>query len=179
MAEQYWYPGSGLSDTSFTSGPTNAGWQPHNFNYGNVITVGGSAGTATVISARVDTGGFGAIDLKIGLYNSSGSLQAQGLINVPNGTTGTWRDISISAALSPGTFYVLCSAATTNIRHYYNTGIVGKYATNNYAASMPASAGTIGDEAALGYAVRVYVVESGGGGSSGFRSRVAGGFLLN
>jgi hypothetical protein len=166
MAEQYWYPGSGLGDTSFTGGPTASGWAPHSFCYGAKIAIGGSAGTATVISARVDTASFGAIDLKLGLYDSSGNLLAQGSLTVPDGSTGTWRDVSISAAVSPGNFFVLGSASTTNLRYYYNATINGSTATRAYADAM-ADPETISDgtETNLGYGVRVYVVESAGGTS--------------
>lgn len=162
-AEQYWYPGSGLSDTSFTSGPTASGWLPHQFCYGAKITVGGSAGTATVISARVDTGNEAGMDLKLGLYATSGNLLASGNIAVPQGSAGTWRDVTISAAVSPGDYFVLGSAATTNLRYYYNTTINGSTSGTDYAAAM-ADPETISDgtETNLGYAVRVFVVESGG-----------------
>lgn len=161
MAEQYWYPG-GLSDTSFTGGPTNSGWQPHLFCYGYKINIGGAAGTATIISARVDTGSFGTIDMKLGLYDASGNRLAQGQMTVPDGSTGTWRDITISAAVSPGNHFVLISAATTNLRIYYNTTIHGSTSTTDYAQAM-ADPETISDgtETNLGYAVRVFVVESG------------------
>lgn len=164
MAEQWWYPGSGLTDTSFTNGPTSAGWQPQNFIYGAGITVGGSAGTATKISVRGLNGGVsGTLALKLGLYNSAGSLIAQTTATVT--TTPAWVEGAISVAVSPGTYNVMVSGATNQAAYYHSATGNGIGETVAYASAMPASINTTGDETGLLYAVRVYVVEGGGSAS--------------
>lgn len=155
---QWYYPGSGLGETSFTSGPTGTGWQPHNYLYGNDISIG-AAGTAKKIAFRGNSGG-GTNSFKIGLYDGSSNLLAQQTITGVTATAGWW-EADISVAVSSGTHYVMVSCANTFGQYNYNTGDTGKYDTATYAASMPSSIST-GDDAGYGYAVRVYVEESGG-----------------
>jgi hypothetical protein len=157
---QWYYPGSGLGETSFTSGPTTNGWQPQNYNYGNDISVGIS-GTATKIAFRGASGG-GAGNFKIGLYDSGGSRLAQATITGVTTTAGWW-EATISVAVTSGTHYVMVSCADVEGDYYYNTTDTGKYHTATYAASMASTIVTTNNEPNLGYAVRVYVEESGGG----------------
>jgi hypothetical protein len=148
----WYYPGA-LTDTSFTSGPSTAGYEPQNYNYGNGISVA-TAGTATKLAFRGASGG-GAGSFKIGLYNSGGSLLAQTTITGVTGTAG-WYEGTINQAVSAGTYYVLVSCSDSFGQYYWNTGDDGSYATATYASSMAASV-TINVEAGSGYGVRVYV----------------------
>jgi len=157
MAEQYWYPG-GLTDADFATGPTSSGWAPQSFIYGASISVGGTAGTATLIGVRCYSNGAN-FDAKVGLYTSGGTLVAQSTIT-GIGATAAWRDAAaISAAVSPGTYVVMVSASTSDGGWFYNTGGNGIGETVAYASAMPGSITTTADEIAFRYGVRVYVVE--------------------
>ena len=160
MPVQWYYPGN-EPDTSFADGTTNSGWQPHNFCYGAAITL--PAGTVTQLGAYVDTGGFGTIDLKLGLYDSGGNLVVQAAaITIPNGSTKTWRTADIAdTIISSGTYYVLGSAATTNLRYGYDSAGNGVYANVAYASAMASSTTINGPETGLRYGVRAEVSTGG------------------
>lgn len=150
----------GLTDTSFTGGPTGTSWQPHNFLYGGRVTIP-SAGTVTQLGVRCISLS-GTRSLKLGLYTTAGVLVAQSTGSI--GTTAAWADSgTISGSVTAQDYIVLISADTTNVGYYYNTGQNGSFATEVYATAMQATETiTLEGDANLGYGVRVDFTASAG-----------------
>jgi hypothetical protein len=153
-APTWTYPG-GLNDASFTGGPTDSDYQPHNFLYGAKITIATSK-VASKMGVRVSTSGTPGA-LKFGLYDISGNLLAQSTADTVSSTTMEWVDSgAISVNLAAGSYFVLVSGEVSSIRYNFSTSGDGSYATEVYATAMQESE-TItdsGDEGQL-YAVRL------------------------
>lgn len=158
-----WYYPGGEPDTSFNDGMTSGGHQPQNYCYGAAITL--PAGTVTQLGAFVDTASQGAMNLKLGLYNSGGTLVVQASpISIPNGSTKTWRTADVTdTAISAGTYYVVGVAADVDFRYGYDSSGNGVFVNQNYAASMGSSVTIDGPETGARMGVRAEVEEGGGG----------------
>lgn len=161
-AVAWYYPG-GEPDTSFADGTTSDGYSPHNFCYGAAVTL--PAGTVTQLGAYVDTQSTGTIDVKLGLYDSGGTLVVQSsAITIPNGSTKAWNTANVAdTSISAGTYYVVGVGSTIKLRYGYDSSGNGVFVSQNYASSMGASVTIDGPEVGTRFGVRAEVDDGGGG----------------
>lgn len=161
-AQTWYYPGD-EPDTSFGDGSTSDGWAPQSFCYGAAITL--PAGTVTQLGAYVDTQSTGTINMKLGLYDSGGTLVVQSSpISIPNGSTKTWRTADVAdTSIGAGTYYVVGVGDTVKLRYGYDSAGNGVFVSQNYAASMGSSVTIDGPEIGTRFGVRAEVTTGGGG----------------
>jgi hypothetical protein len=155
----------GLTAADFSDGRTASGWAPESFVYGSHIVIP-SSGTVTQLGVMCATN-LAEVALKLGLYNSSGTLLAQSTSATGATSTLAWADSgAISASVSAGTYYVMASAATDQAVYGFDTAGDGSYAAEVYATAMAASESITaqGDTGKL-YGVRLDF--TAGGGASG------------
>lgn len=152
----------GLTDTSFTTGNSNAGYQHSAFAYGGHFVLG-SGGTVTQFGVRgfTDTA---VRAVKFGLYDASGNLIGSGTGSMD--TTTAWYDsgtVSVSVP-SAGTYYLLVSVEANDCGIYFSSADDGTFATEAYA-TFPADPEslTIGGDTGSLYAVRMDFSVGGGG----------------
>lgn len=148
----WYYCGTGKTESSFT-GVTNTGWAPQTYNYGADVSVA-QAGTCTTISIKAG-GADSGITLKIGLFNSVNNLVANGSVAVPWEAPG-WRDVTISAAVTTGTYKILGSFSSISGIYGTDSGQDGIYDEVAYASFPPGSI-TPTVESGTIYSVRMYV----------------------
>lgn len=150
----WYYAGSGKSESSFTAGQTASGWAPQTYNYGAVVAVG-AAGTCTTISIKAGVDGATARTLKIGLFNASNNLVADGSLSVP-ASSPAWRDVAVSAAVSAANYTIMGSFETSDGAYAYDSGQDGVYDEFDYASFPPATCSPTTESGTI-YGVRMYV----------------------
>lgn len=158
-----WIYSGGLTDTSFTSGPTTSGWAPAQFVYGGQLTVATDS-TATQMRVRVENGDVAnAYGMKFGLYSGS-TLVVQATGTLAAGATAQWLESStFSEAVSAGTYTVLVSCANNDgAEYYYNTGGSGSYASEAYATAMASTETISHDDSGFLYGVGLNVEAAAG-----------------
>ena len=156
-----WTYSEGKADTAFGDGSTHVGWAPQTYCYGAAMTL--SAGTVTRLAAYTDSNGGAGVTLKLGLYDSGGTLIVQGSVGLPTSSTKAWNIADVAdTAISGGTYYVLGSGSTSGLRYGYDTTGNGYYASVAYASAMASSATIDGPEVSTQYGVGAEVEASGG-----------------
>lgn len=154
------YPG-GLTDTDFSDGETNSGYQIASFIYGAAITIS-STGTVTALSSKMRTTG-GTITVKYGLYDSSGTLIGQTTASVTSNTQSWVDSAAVSFSISStGTYYVMVSGENNDDPVLgFDTSGNGSYATETYATAMASSETISSDDTGKLYGVRLDLTAGG------------------
>lgn len=156
----WYYPGSGLGDTSFAGGPVSSAYTPHLFAYGSSITVA-QAGTCTKLAARVIGENPTTPTIRISLYNNSNALISSGtadeVLVSPTATAG-WYEVTLATpvAVTATTYKVVLSSSVSTLNIYYSATGNGFGDDQTYATFPPATLVPVTETGTM-FAVRMYV----------------------
>lgn len=138
LTTDWFYAGAGNDDDSYTAGATDTGWNPELNGYGSPIT-NSVSGTCTNISIKARSLA-GATTFKVGLYNSSNALIANGT-TASSSSTAAWLPVAVNVSVSSGTYRIIAFAEGGNGSYQYDTD-AGNFLVDDptdYASAPPAT----------------------------------------
>ena len=150
-------------ETDYEDGATTGGWQVHNFSYGGRITF--------VEAGEIDQLGMwswtasGTIDLRQGLWDTSGNLVAAGSnVSVSSGTH-QWNDTAVftAVAVAAQDYIILGSFAASGGRYGWDDANDGSFSDASYAGfpDDPAENLVVEGDSAKGYGGRANFTAGG------------------